>query len=182
MKSIGKPTSYALTLLAACSLGGCATTSGTAAHEQISGFDGARRVEINPHSVDCQGHFVCPDIGARWTSEYPKDAVLVMEVAGAYTSIDGAELNIDGRKVRLRPLDAITQYSNATGALQESTRAFQTDLDLVRAITGSQRTWLRLVTGDGLIERPVTDAGKDSKALNALKRFLSKVDEVPAGS
>src|SRR5690606_31363564 len=77
-------------------------------------FDGATRVWVDPHGLDCGMTMVCPLLGARWTSKLPDEAVLEVQVINAYAAIRTVKLNIDGEFIDLQatdPADA-TRFSN----------------------------------------------------------------------
>ena len=48
--------------------------------------------------------------------------------------------------------------------------------EVLRSIAGAQRAWLRVHTTDGYVEDAIVDGSTDSKALHAMRRFLSEVD------
>ncbi|MDC4945272.1 hypothetical protein OHW01_18920 [Acinetobacter baumannii] len=165
-------------LLAAVLIGlglmGCATTSGLAPKVTTSGFDGSKRVFIDGHSVACD-QMVCPLIGAIWLSNNPNLVGLKISVINSIVSINSVDLNIDGEIIKLRE-NTLTDFS--TGTLLESSKVFVTDLTVVDKILNSKRAWIRVNTSKGLIENPIIDGSKDSKAYHALKRFKNQVNTV----
>jgi hypothetical protein len=70
----------------------------------------------------------------------------------------------------------LTGFSNATGVMRESSHTFIAPLGLLRQVAASKRTWLQVETSSGIVESIVIDGPKDSKALYAIKRFLTEVD------
>ncbi|HAV4098877.1 hypothetical protein [Acinetobacter baumannii] len=153
---------------------GCATTSGLAPKVTTSGFDGSKRVFIDGHSVACD-QMVCPLIGAIWLSNNPNLVGLKISVINSIVSINSVDLNIDGEIIKLRE-NTLTDFS--TGTLLESSKVFVTDLTVVDKILNSKRAWIRVNTSKGLIENPIIDGSKDSKAYHALKRFKDQVNTV----
>lgn len=162
---------FALVMLVA----GCSTTSGTNPEVSYSGFDNARIVRIMPHAAACK-EMVCTGVGADWSSADPESVMLVIAVFGEYAAITGARLNIDGRQVELKPSKSLTDFDHLDYTHRESTKGFIADLDLVRQILNSKRSWLRVSTVTGYIDNFIVADGKDSKAFHALKRFIDEVD------
>lgn len=74
-------------------------------------------------------------------------------------------------------MQTFTNFNELGAATKESRKGFIVPLDLVRKITTSQRTWLRVQTTGGYAEDAVIDGQTDSKAYHALKRFLTAVDQ-----
>jgi hypothetical protein len=93
-----------------------------------------------------------------------------------YTGITEAELNIDGEKISLTRLLNSTDMDHNDVGRPTSTRAFATDIATVKKIISSKRTWLRIHTPTGYIEDAVIDGATDSKAYNALIRFIAAVE------
>ncbi|CAM0732492.1 hypothetical protein L2634_08855 [Acinetobacter baumannii] len=153
---------------------GCATTSGLAPKVTTSGFDGSKRVFIDGHSVACD-QMACPLIGAIWLSNNPNLVGLKISVINSIVSINSVDLNIDGEIIKLRE-NTLTDFS--TGTLLESSKVFVTDLTVVDKILNSKRAWIRVNTSKGLIENPIIDGTKDSKAYHALKRFKDQLSTV----
>lgn len=159
----------------------CSTTSGHAPSVQHSGFDGSRVVDIDPHGGICSIAATCVNLGAQWSSTHPDSAFLRIQLTGAeYLAIQSAQFNIDGTVVDLQPGAQATDYDSPSAVLRESTRAFVAPLDTVRRITTGQRVWVRVGTTSGTVESGIIDAGHDSKAYNALRRFIAQVDQKPA--
>lgn len=165
-----------LTLLLATTLAGCSTVAGSDASVSRSGFDGARIVTINGHGNACKS-MRCTGLGAQWTSKNPTEAVLVVYLFNDIKGITGASLNIDGQTYDLSTMQPFTNFSDFRAATQESRKGFLVPTDLVRKITASQRTWLRVQTNAGYVEDAVIDGQTDSKAYYALKRFIAAVDQ-----
>lgn len=163
-------------VLALAALAGCSTTSGTGPNVSRSGFDGARVVTINGHGNACKG-MLCTGLGAQWSSKNPTESVLVVYVFNDIKGITGAQLNIDGQTYDLTTMRPFTNFSDFGAATKESRKGFLVPTDLVRKITASQRTWLRVQTTGGYVEDAVIDGQTDSKAYHALKRFLAAVDQ-----
>jgi len=169
----------ALALLLAMT--GCTTTSGHAPIVQRSGFDGSRVIDIDPHGGICRIATTCVNLGAQWSSTHPDRAFLRIQLSGAeYLGIQSALLNIDGSVVDLQPGATPTDYDNPSGVLRESTQTFAVPLDVVRRITMAHRVWVRVGTTSGTVDGAVIDDSRDSKAYNALKRFIDQVDQKQA--
>lgn len=153
---------------------GCGTGAGTSAKVGYSGFDNARTVSIAPHA-----NAKDTGLGAQWNAAHPDSASLIVAVWWQYVSITEAELNIDGEKISLTPISgSTTDFSTmVNGQIRLSTRAFRTNIATVKKIVASKRTWLRIHTPSGYIEDAVIDGAQDSKAYNALIRFIAAVEE-----
>lgn len=160
---------------AAMFLSGCSTTSGTGPVVSHSGFDNAAVVRINPHGNACTG-MVCTGLGGHWNAARPDEAILVVSVFNSINAITGAKLNIDGEVHQLRIMETFTNFSEFGAATKESRKGFLVSTSLIRKITTSKKTWLRVNTTSGYMEDAVVDGSKDSKAFHALKRFLSEID------
>lgn len=143
-------------------------------------FDGATRVSINPHGLNCGMTMLCAAVGAQWSSKDPDAAVLEFEVLNSYSAIDGAKLNIDGKIVDLQAVDNPTRYERVDTArgvtpMRLSKKGFLVPMSLVRDILAAQSCQVRVSTADGTIDGTLIDGKKNSKALGALQRFVAKV-------
>ncbi len=165
-----------LSILTLAVLVGCSTTSGVGPDVSRSGFDGARKVNIDPHSNACEWS-ACTGLGAQWSSATPAHAILIVSIIGEINAILGAKLSVDGKEYDLTVLMPSTTFNEPGAVAKESRKAFAVPLDLIRKITTSQRTWLRVLTPEGHIENAVIDGQTDSKAYHALKRFLIAVNQ-----
>jgi predicted alpha/beta hydrolase len=163
-------------IIALAALAGCSTTAGTGPRVSQSGFDGARIVTISPHGNACNS-MICTGLGAQWSSKNPADAVLVVSLFNEVRAIVGAQLNIDGKVYDLSNAQPFTNFSDFGAATREARKGFIVPTDLIRQITASQRTWLRVTTTAGNFEDAVIDGQTDSKAFHALRRFLASVDQ-----
>jgi hypothetical protein len=160
---------------------GCGTTTGLSPRTAHSGFDNARTVSVAPHGNISAGlSGTSTGIGAQWSEAHKDQAILIVAAYLTYTAITGAELNIDGEKVRLTPTATATSMESSSG-VKMSTKAFLTELATVEKIIKSKRTWLRLHTPEGSIEGAVIDGDKDSKAYHALIRFMDAVKGTKKG-
>lgn len=157
-------------------LAGCSTTSGTGPNVSHSGFDNAKIVSIDPHAGACRV-VVCTGLGAQWNAKRPAEVILIVHIFNDLQAITGAKLNIDGEIHTLKIKETFTEFSRPGSILKESSKGFLVPIELVRKITNSQRTWLRVHTNSGSFEDAVIDGQTDSKAFNALKRFLAEVDK-----
>lgn len=157
-------------------LAGCTTTFGLAPTSSYSGFDKARVVTISEHGNACAA-MLCTGLGAEWTSALPDKALLSVKVFNGIVGITGASLSIDGRITRLEPSMTPTRFNSPGNAMRESQKSFVVPLSMVREIAASKSVWLRVFTTDGQTEDAVVDGARDSKAYNALGRFLAEVDK-----
>lgn len=164
---------FSISLLCALMFG--CTKIGTSVNVGHSGFDNARTVSISPHASAGIGPIYL-GLGAQWNASNPDTVILIVAVFFKYTGITGAELNIDGEKVSLTQLSSSSTDMDNSGGFQISKRGFASDIAIVKKITASKRTWLRLHTPTGYIEDAVIDGAKDSKAYNALIRFITAVE------
>ena len=163
---------FALSLLVVIS--GCATTSGTNPVVGYSGFDNAKTVSINPHGNACAS-MVCTGLGAQWSSSRPESAILIVQVFNEYATISRAELNIDGKKVTLSSVQAVTDFSSPSSVMRESSKGFGVQMSVIEDILSAKSVWLRVYTPTGYVEDPIIDGEKDSKAFHALSRFMASV-------
>lgn len=164
-------TLFSIALIAACS-----TTSGLDATTSHSGFDNAKVVSIDPHAGACH-MVVCTGLGAQWNGKRPNDTILIVHIFNEIQGITAAKLNIDGEIHTLSTKETFTEFSRPGSMMKSSTKGFLTSLELVRKITNSKRTWLRVSTNSGAFEDAIIDGEADSKAFHALKRFLAEVDK-----
>jgi len=148
----------------------------------VDEFDGAQRVWIDPHGLDCGMRMVCASFGARWTSSYPDEAVLVVEVVNEYVAIESVALNIDGAVHVLEPLEASrpTSFRNLgvrarAPVARFSTKDFSIPLDLAQAMLAAQSVKVRVTTAGGLVDATFAGGRKATKARGALERFLALV-------
>ncbi len=159
-------------------LAGCSTTSGSDPVVSHSGFDNAKVVTIDIHGNGCSGR-VCTGLGAQWSGKTPDETILIVNVYGI-SAITGAKFNIDGTVYDLKIKETFTNFTRFVSKFgsmpTESSKGFLVPTDLVRKITASQHTYLRVNTTSGYIEDTVINGQTDSKAFNALKRFLAEVD------
>lgn len=169
-----------LALMALLTIAGAASASD--AKVATDSFDGATRVSIDPHGLDCGMQMVCPLVGARWTSNRKDEAVLQVEVINAYAAIRGVQLNVDGEILELAPLDQSgTRFdSNVATAgrapvTRYSSRDYLVPLALVPKLLAAQSVKLRVVTADGTVDGTLSGGKKPSKAFGALQRFMAKV-------
>lgn len=149
-------------------------------------FDGATRVWIAPHGLDCGGTMSCFSIGARWTSNEKDAAVLELQTLNVgYVGVEGVKLNIDGQVLDLKPLGE-TKYNKPDTSLpprlwemlRTSTRDFLIPLELVQVMLDAKSVKVRVITRDGFIDGTLR-GGKSRKAEGALSRFIAKVPHQP---
>ncbi|KCB21126.1 hypothetical protein L544_3893 [Bordetella hinzii OH87 BAL007II] len=120
---------------------------------------------------------ICTGLGAQWSSKNPTESVLVVSLFNETRAIIGAQLNVDGKVYDLSNAQPFTNFSDFGAATKESRKGFIVQTDLIRKITTSQRTWLRVITTAGNFEDAVVDGQTDSKAFHALRRFLASVGQ-----
>lgn len=152
----------------------------------VDEFDGAQRVWIDPHGLECGSSMVCPLFGARWTSKRQDEAVLEVEVINAYASIQGVKLNMDGEFLDLAPLNASTptKLSNngfVAGAqtTRSSSRDYLISLELVQQILAAKSVKVRITTADGFIDATLSGGKKPTLGFGALQRFWDAVPYRP---
>lgn len=163
------------TIVLCFALAACSNKSGLDPSVTYSGFDNAKVVSIEPHGVACS-NMTCLAIGAQWNASKPSKAVIVIGIYNDYSIIKSAELNIDGEKIMIDDARTLTGLSSFNAPMMSSTKGFAVDLDVIKKILASSRTWLRVHTVNGYIENPVIQPGEDSKAFHALDRFMKSVD------
>lgn len=166
---------YLLAIASMFVITACSTTSGTSPVIGYSGFDKAKTVSIAPHGNACK-EMICTALGAEWNQSKPDQALLIVMIANEITGITGASLSIDGEKIVLIPTQQVTDFSSPLPELRQSAKAFIVPLALIERITTAKRVWLRVSTPTGYYEDAVID-GEDSKAYNALKRFMLSVKQ-----
>ncbi|WP_458068671.1 hypothetical protein [Rhodanobacter sp. BL-MT-08] len=163
--------------MAAATLAACSTTSGHRPTVNQSGFDGSKVVDIDPHGGMCPKITqTCIGLGAQWSSAHAETAILRVELIGEYLNIQSVELNIDGVTTQVEPTNTTTDFNNETGVLRTSDRSFVASLATIRSMAAAKRVWVRAMTDKGYVENGIVDASGDSKAYNALKRFMAEVD------
>lgn len=150
-------------------------------------FDGATRVWVDPHGLNCGMTMICASLGARWTSKEPDAAVLAVEVINTYSAVTGVKLNIDGSFLDLQPLNEPTRFSHNGGApgvapVRYSTKDYLIPLEMVGVLLAAKDVKVRVSTADGFIDGTLIDGKKDSKAAGALGRFWKLVPYRPAAS
>jgi hypothetical protein len=164
-----------LLVLTLAAMAGCATTAGLEPTSKISGFDGARVVDIAPHGAACTA-MECTALGLQWSSAAPGSAVLTAAVMNRIVGITSAKIAIDGKVHSLAPMPGLTSFSRPGDPVKVSRRGFVASMDLVRAMATAKTVWLRIGTTEGYAEDLLIDGQKDSKAIHAARRFLAAVD------
>lgn len=162
-------------IISALTLSGCANTSVQKPSVTQSGFDGGRVVDVDAHGNACSS-MVCTGLGAQWSSAQPDIAFLKVIIFNEIKGITGAKINIDGKFYDTKPAAQANQFEHH-GPMATSEMTFIVPIDVIRKITTSKRTWLRVSTTDGYLEDPVIDGQKDSKAYYVLKKFIAEVDK-----
>jgi hypothetical protein len=176
---------YFLCLASVCFFAACGTTTTFKPKESYSEFDNTRNVYVTPHGTISKGFLDMEPslLGAFWTESAPDNIVLIVTLFSQWTGITEINMNIDGRIIELKNKTSLTHleggYENNADMMKKSTQGFVTDIDTVKAILASTRTWLRVYTLDGLVEHGIIDGEIDSKAFNALKDFMALVEARP---
>ncbi|MEI7177135.1 hypothetical protein [Pectobacterium carotovorum] len=162
--------------MVAFALAGCANNIGLSPETNVSKFDGVKTVTIQPHGADC-----CMSIGAFWSEKVPDSAILNLTTYVKYMNLEGAELRVDDKIIKLRPVDVLTKFEQMTPGnnavnVPTSTRGFAISLSDLRQIMTAKTSMIRLTTlSDGAIVGTIKDGQSDTKAYYALQRFLNQV-------
>ncbi|MBK0003362.1 hypothetical protein [Erwinia sp. S38] len=163
-------------VLFALTLAGCANNVGLNPETNISKFDGVKTVTIQPHGADC-----CMSIGGFWTEKVPDMAVLNLTTYVNYMNLEGAELRVDDKIIKLQPVDTLTKFSqmypgNSGVDMPTSTRGFALPLSELRQVMTAKTSMVRLTTlSDGAVIGTIKDGKNDTKAYYALQRFLNQI-------
>jgi hypothetical protein len=136
-------------------------------------FNGNRVVEIEPQRNTCEYAVACSALGAQWDSSAFDYAALLVRVPGI-VGILGLQINIDGRISRLDPIDKLTDMSTN---YQRSTIRFLIPVETIREIVHSQITMVRIRTTGITYDDQVVGDKEQSRAYEALKKFLAAVDD-----
>lgn len=171
---------FAVALAATLWATGSASAFAADAKMQVDEFDGATRVWVDPHGMDCGWAMVCASLGARWSSAEQDAAVLRVELVNTYSSITGITLNIDGQLVELQPLGDMTKFRNTgyvagASTVRLSSKDYLVPLDLVRRLIEAKSVKARVSTDDGFVDAVMSGGKKPTKARGALERFWAKV-------
>lgn len=162
--------------LGALLLAGCANNVGLNAETSVSKFDGVKTVTIQPHGADC-----CMAIGAFWTEKVPDMAVLNLTTYVKYMNLEGAELRVDNKIIKLQPVDGLTKFEQMLPGdtavnMPTSTRGFALSLSDLRQVMTAKTSMIRLTTlSDGAIIGTIRDGQNDTKAYYALQRFINQL-------
>lgn len=162
--------------LGALLLAGCANNVGLNAETSVSKFDGVKTVTIQPHGADC-----CMAIGAFWTEKVPDMAVLNLTTYVKYMNLEGAELRVDNKIIKLQPVDTLTKFEQMMPGdnvvnMPTSTRGFALPLSDLKQVMAAKTSMIRLTTlSDGAIVGTIKDGQNDTKAYYALQRFLTQI-------
>ncbi|QDP46010.1 MAG: hypothetical protein Unbinned4052contig1001_10 [Prokaryotic dsDNA virus sp.] len=165
-----------MALVSALALAGCAANSGNPAQVSYSGFDDAKVVTISRHAASCEG-FICPNIGFQWVESKPDDVLVSAGMLNITTAILGAQLKIDGEVYPLSSTASITGFTEPGDIMRESSKSFVTGVGVVRKLSSSDDSWIRVETSEGLIDAPIADENKKSRAYYAAQRFITEVDQ-----
>lgn len=165
----------ALVLIVLC-VAGCTNTGGANPMIKYSGFDQSTVVTIARHGNACRA-YNCTSLGAQWTSNQPKRAVLDIGIFNEHSAILKASIRIDGELIRINNPVTSTEIEPFSSGWKESYRSFLIPLSLIKRITTAKRAWIRVKTPSGFIEDAIIDDDVDSKAYHAMKRFLMAVDQ-----
>jgi hypothetical protein len=160
-------------LLSSVLLAGCmSTTSGLDPVVSSNGFNDSKVVDIQPHGLTCKK--ACLSLGAQWQQEHPEVVYLEVESPLMLMNIYSAELNVDGEILTLEPSQYMTNHE-ANGYEKKSSKMFLTTKAQVEDMMNAKRVWLRVKTNSGYVEDKLIDETEDSKAYNALKRFMAAI-------
>lgn len=172
-------------LAGALALAGCGSTSksgGTEAIVQVQ-VDNAKRqttVAFAPQPMSCGRVAHCPTLGARWSSETPNRATLLIGTWGATAKVESIEFNV-------RPHSPLRVRSLAKeGSELPGVTAFAVPMDTLERIALGKGAWVRVNTDGGQIEENMYNGEGSSPAADALKRFIYEAykgsdKELPGG-
>ncbi|WP_049106900.1 hypothetical protein [Klebsiella michiganensis] len=98
-----------------------------------------------------------------------------------YMNLEGAELRVDDKIIKLQPVDTLTKFEqmmpgdNAVN-MPTSTRGFALSLSDLKQVMTAKTSMIRLTTlSDGAIVGTIKDEQNDTKAYYALQRFLNQI-------
>lgn len=158
---------------------GCSTTSGLDATTSVASFDNSKVVDIAPHGAMCANKSDCVSIGGQWSSATPAMSSMQVQLTSykGYKLIDRATLRIDGQDVELNKASASTQFSKMDDfPVYYSTASFSTPITTFERVAAAKDVRIRVYTPSGYVDDIILLPERDSKAFNAVKRFLKCVD------
>lgn len=151
-------------------LAGCASSGsgGTEAVVQVK-VDNAQRattIEFPPQLIDCGRVALCPTLGARWNSQTPNRAILLVATWGGQAKVESIEFHA-------RPHGPLRVRSLAKeGAEQPGVTAFIVPMDTMERVALSKGAWVRVHTDAGVLEESMYSGERSSPAADAFKRFV----------
>ncbi|MEY0037960.1 hypothetical protein AB7W68_11760 [Providencia rettgeri] len=157
-------------------LSGCSNKTGLGTNISKDSYDGNTVISIEEHGNDCQS-FICTGLGAQWNSKNKDKAILYVSVFNKITTINAAEIKIDGKEFKIAKKDGYSDFDSFSPSVRKSSQAFLVDFSLIKAITAASDARLRVYTSKGQISDVIVSNGKDSKAYYALKRFVDDVEK-----
>lgn len=154
----------------AVTLVACGSTSkgGTDATVQVQ-VDNARRVTtigFAPQPIDCGRAARCPVLGARWSSETPNRAILLVGTWGAQAKVESIEFNARPHApLRVRTL--AKEQVDLPGVT-----TFVVPMDTLERVAFAKDAWVRVTTDNGVIEERMYSGDRSSPAADAFKRLV----------
>ena len=171
-------------LIGAVALAGCASSSKEHVDPVVQvQVDNAKRVTtiaFAPQLIDCGRTALCPTLGARWSSETPNRATLLVGTWGGKAKVEAIEFNVRPH-APLRVRSLAKEGSDLAGVT-----AFVVPMDTIERVAFGKTAWVRVSTDSGEIEENVYSGERSSVASDALKRFVYEAykgsdKELPGG-
>lgn len=151
-------------------LAGCASSGKNGNPEGVQvHVDNAKRVttiEFAPKLVDCGRTLHCPTLGARWSSETPNRATLLVGTWGGAVKVQAIEFHA-------RPHAPLRVSSLAKeGTDLPGVTAFVVPMDTIERVALGRSAWVRVRTDGGDIEENMYTGERSSPASHAFKRLV----------
>lgn len=152
-----------------------AAPKGVTIHE--SGFDGSKEVRVQPYgSSSCMSmKQTCLSVGASWTNREPDKVALDLLILGRFVNMKTLQINVDGDFFDAQSLNSLNDHK-LTGSYKQSSQSYSIDRDKFEKILNANKVWFKVTTLDGkYIETNLIDSGKETLALQGLKRFSTEI-------
>lgn len=157
-------------VVGAMALAGCAS-SGSARVDPVVkvAVDQVQRttdIEFAPQLIDCGRVDRCPMLGARWSSQTPNRAILLVGTWGGKSKVESIEF-IGRPYAPLRVRSLAKEESPLPGFT-----AFIVPMDTMERVALGKSAWVRVSTDVGVLEESMYDGQGTSPAADAFKRFV----------